>query len=54
MLYFNKIVREVVSSEGSLWSKAVALLVWVVAEVAFVCFLAWIFYVVSWYLDSVG
>ena len=54
MLYFNKIVREVLASESSLWSKAVALFVWVVAEVAFVCFLAWIFYVVSWYLDSVG
>ena len=54
MLYFNKIVREVLASESSLWSKAVALFVWVVAEVAFICFLAWIFYVVSWYLNSVG
>lgn len=54
MFYFNKIVREVATSDGSLWSKAVALFVWVVAEVAFISFLAWIFYVVSWYLDSVG
>lgn len=54
MVFFNNIARDMLTSKSSLWSKAAALFVWVVAEVAFVSFLAWIFYVVSWYLNSVG
>ena len=39
-------------SKGSLWSKFVAFIFYVIAEMLFVALLAWFFFVVLWFLQD--
>lgn len=40
------------SGNGSLHSKIIALLVYIIAEAAFIAFLAWVFFAFLWYLEN--
>jgi hypothetical protein len=39
-------------SKGSPWPKVVAFVAYVIAEMLFVAFLAWFFFVVLWFLQD--
>ncbi len=54
MLYMNKTIRNMLEGEGSLWSKAVAFVTYVILEMLFVALLAWFFFVVLWFLKDKG
>ena len=54
MLYMNKTIRNMLESKGSLWSKFVAFIFYVIAEMLFVALLAWFFFVVLWFLKDKG
>jgi len=53
MLYFNRVIREMITDNNSSKpSRLIAILAWVLLEAAFIAFLAWVFFVTLWYLES--
>lgn len=52
MLNFSSVVRMIFAGNSSLYSKIIGLIVYIIAEAAFVAFLAWVFFTFLWYLDN--
>jgi hypothetical protein len=52
MVSFLTAVRMAFSGNGSLHSKIIGLLVYIIAEAAFIAFLGWVFFATIWYLEN--
>ena len=52
--FLNDTIIAMLKSKGSLWSKFVAFIFYVIAEMLFVALLAWFFFVVLWFLKDKG
>jgi hypothetical protein len=53
MVYFSRVIRNMITdNDSSKRSRIVAIAAWVLLEAAFIAFLAWVFFVTLWYLES--